>query len=153
MGYVRVYEPGDEVYLSYCLRKADRDELEALSDTAPAEILREGGMISRPSCTIVGNSGLTAGMFGVVDEGNGAGRLWLLGTDELVSKPMRLQFLREGRAYLRGLERMYKVLYNKIDERNTTHIKWLRWMGFSFIRRIEHYGCEGRPFLEFIKLC
>lgn len=153
MGSVRAYEPGDEVYISTCLRHADRQELSALSDRDPAEILREGAMISSPSCTIVGNSGLGAGMFGVLDEGGGSGRLWMLGTDELVSKQMRRQFIVEGPMYFRGVERMYKVLHNHIDERNTTHIKWLRWLGFTFIRRIPEHGVQRLPFLEFIKLC
>ena len=152
MGFVRAYEPGDETYLSACLRKADRMELEALSERTPAEILREGGMTSCPSCTIVGDSSLTAGMFGVLDEGNGVGRIWLMGTDELVTKPMRSQFIRECPRYLAGMERMYKLLHNEIDERNTLHIRWLQWLGFTFIRRIESHGCEGRPFLEFCKV-
>src|SRR5688572_10898171 len=146
MGFVRAYEDGDEVYLAYCLRKADRNELHALSDKHPAEILREGGMISAPSCTIVGNSGLTAGMFGVVDEGNGVGRIWLSGTDELVTNPLRRQFMRESKHYFAGLERMYKLLHNEIDERNTVHIRWLQWLGFTFVRRIPEHGVLRLPF-------
>jgi hypothetical protein len=153
MGSVRIYEPGDETYLAACLRSADRRELEALSDRTPAEILREGGMNSLPSCTIVGNSGLTAGMFGVNDEGNGVGRIWLVGTDELVSKQMRSQFLRECRRYFQGMERMYRLLHNEIDERNTVHIRWLQWLGFTFIRRIPEHGVQRLPFWEFTKLC
>ena len=152
MGFVRAYEPGDEVYISTRLRRADRNELQALSDSTPEAILREGGMISLPSCTIVGNSGKPAGMFGVVPEGHGAGRIWLSGTDELTAKPMRTQFIQESKNYLSGLERIYRLLHNEIDERNTIHIRWLQWLGFTFIRRIESYGCEGRPFLEFCKV-
>lgn len=152
MGLVRAYEPGDEVYIAACLRRADRQELQALSELDPAEILREGGMTSSPSCTIVGDSGLGAGMFGVVDEGSGSGRIWLVGTDELVTKPLSTQFLRESKTYLGGLERLYKVLHNKIDERNHVHHRWLIWLGFTFIRRLPSYGFEGRPFLEFCKV-
>ncbi len=153
MGSVRAYEPGDEVYIAACLRRADRQELQALSDRSPAEILREGGVYSLPSCTIVGNSGLGAGMFGVIDEGHGVGRIWMLGTDELVSKPLRSQFIRECRTYLTGMEHMYKLLHNKIDERNTLHIRWLQWLGFTFIQRIPEHGIQRLPFLEFTKLC
>jgi len=108
-------------------------------------------MTSAPSCTIVGNSGLGAGMFGVRDEGNGVGRIWLSGTDELVT--MKRQFIRESRRYLVGMESMYKLLHNEIDERNTLHIRWLQWLGFTFIRRIPEHGVQRLPFLEFIKLC
>ena len=153
MGFVRAYEPGDDVYISTRLRRADRDELQALSDKTPEAILREGGMISLPSCAIVGNSGQPAGMFGVVPEGNGVGRIWLLGTDELVAKPMRMQFIRESKNYLSGLERMYMLLHNEIDERNTIHIRWLQWLGFTFMRRIPEHGIQRLPFWEFTKLC
>jgi hypothetical protein len=153
MGFVRAYEPGDEVYIAACLRRADLQELSALSDRSPAEILREGGMNSLPSCTIVGNSGLSAGMFGVVDEGAGSGRIWLMGTDELVTKPLLHQFIRQSKSYFYGLELRYKLLHNRIDERNTIHIRWLQWLGFTFIQRIPEHGVQRRPFLEFIKLC
>ena len=152
MGYVRAYEPGDEQYIAACLRKADRQELSALSDRDPVEVLREGGMISRLCVTIIGNSGLGAGMCGVVDEGNGVGKIWMLGTAELVSRPMQKQFLRESKLYLRGLERIYRLIHNTIDERNTVHIRWLRFMGFTFIQRIPEHGIRRLPFWEFTKL-
>jgi hypothetical protein len=92
-------------------------------------------------------------MVGVFDEGNGVGRIWLIGTDELVTKPLRSQFIRECPRYLAGMERMYKLLHNEIDERNTLHIRWLQWLGFTFIRRIPEHGVQRLPFWEFTKLC
>lgn len=156
MAFVRPYEPGDDLYISTRLRRADLHELQAQSERTPAAILREGGMISLPSCTVVGNSGQPAGMFGVVPEGSGVGRIWMLGTDELVAKPMRTQFIRESKNYLSGLEhhfKIYKLLHNEIDERNTIHIRWLQWLGFTFIRRIPEHGIHRLPFMEFVKLC
>lgn len=76
----------------------------------------------------------------------------MFGSDALTVNPLRSQFLRECRRYLAGMEQLYPVLFNLIDERNTVHMRWLRWMGFTFIRRTT-YGHEQRPFLEFIKLC
>lgn len=152
MGYVRAYKPGDEIYIAHCLRQADRQELQALSDRPAVDTLLDGGVNSQPSCTVVGNSGLGAGMFGAINEGAGSGRIWLLGTDELITPPLCRQFLRESKAYVRGMERRYKVLHNHVMEANELHVRWLKWCGFTFIRRVNR-GRSGEPFLDFIKVC
>lgn len=149
MGYVRCYQPGDEIQLAPRLRQADLREIEAASDLDPVDALQVGAALSVPSCTIIGNDGQVAGMFGVVPEDH-FGRVWLLGSDALVTKPLSRQFLKECKQYLSGLEKLYPALGNVIDARNTVHIKWLRWLGFTFIRQVE---IQGRPFWEFIKLC
>jgi hypothetical protein len=32
------------------------------------------------------------------------------------------------------------------------HIKWLRWMGFTFIASHPNFGTEGRLFYEFARI-
>lgn len=147
MGFVRAYRPGDECDLAPRLREADLREIELFgAGRDPMELLREGAEQSVPSCTIIGNIGFVAGMFGVVPEDDGFGKVWLVGSDELVTPPLSRQFLRECRKFLAAMEPHYLALGNHIDARNTLHIKWLQWMGFTFIRREPQY-------LEFIKLC
>lgn len=147
MGFVRAYRRGDEHELAPRLRAADLREIELFGPGRdPVEVLREGAVHSVPSCTIVGNRGHLAGMFGVVPHDHGFGKIWLLGTDELVSHPLKKQFIQEVPAYLSQLMPLYSALGNVIDARNTVHIKWLRRLGFTFIRREPTY-------LEFIKLC
>jgi hypothetical protein len=51
------------------------------------------------------------------------------------------------------MERSYTLIGNVIDERNRVHLRWLKWMGFTFVQRIPEYGVQHRPFLEFIKIC
>lgn len=152
MGFARAYRAGDEFDLAPRLRMADLQEIQASSGLDIEVSLREGAEQSAPSCTIIGNNGFVAGMFGVVPEGE-FGRVWLLGSDELVTKPLSRQFLRECKNFLEVMGRPYLAIGNQIDERNTLHIRWLKWMGFTFINRIPEYGVERRPFLEFIKLC
>jgi len=151
MGYVREYQEGDAEALEPMLRDADRAEINASTEKYPLEVLREGGELSSPSCTIIGNSGAVVGMFGVVGEGD-YGRVWLLGSDELVTGALSRQFIRECRRYLHVMARPYQRIGNVIDERNTVHIRWLKWLGFTFINR-EKRGIEDRFFLEFIKPC
>lgn len=152
MGYVREYQAGDAAGLAPRLRMADLQEIQAASGLPPITALLEGAELSAPSCTVIGNSGFVAGMFGIVPEGT-FGRVWLLGSDELVTPPLSRQFLRECRSYLAVMERPYLAIGNVIDERNRLHVRWLKWLGFTFINRLPEYGVERRPFLEFIKLC
>jgi scaffold protein Gp13 len=150
MGFARAYRSGDEYDLAPRLRQADLQEIQAASGRDPVIVLREGAERSVPSCTIMGNTGYVAGMFGVVPEGD-FGRIWMVGSEELTKAPLSRQFLRECRDFVNVMERPYLAIGNYIDERNTVHIRWLRWLGFIFIHRHENYGFEKRTFLEFIK--
>lgn len=153
MGYAREYREGDENELAPILRQADLDELKAACSEAPIDILRTGAHYSRPSVTIVGNSGLVAGMFGVVPQRDGSGVVWMLGSDEITKPPLSRQFIRECCTFVKVLESGYTELHNVIDARNWVHRRWLEWLGFEFINRIPEYGVERRPFLEFKKIC
>ncbi len=150
MGFVRAYREFDEIDLVPRLRVADMQEIQAGSGKDIEVSLREGAEQSAPSCTIIGNNGFVAGMFGVVPEGD-YGRVWMVGSDELTRPPLSRQFIRECRSFLSVMERPYKTIGNVIDERNTLHVRWLKWLGFEFVERIPNYGVEGRPFLEFKK--
>jgi hypothetical protein len=150
MGFARAYREGDEYDLAPRLRQADLQEIQAASGLDPIQALREGAQKSVPSCTIIGNIGYAAGMFGVVPEGD-FGRIWMFGSDELTKPPLSRQFLRECRDFVNVMERPYLAIGNYIDARNMVHIRWLRWLGFTFIRRVPNYGFEQREFLEFIK--
>ena len=108
---------------------------------------------SDPCMTMVSRLGRPMGMWGVVPQEEGVGRIWLLGTDEMVDDPAnRLRFLREAKGYLAKVGERYQVLFNCADARNVVHVKWLRWMGFTFIAQHPNYGAEGRAFLEFVRM-
>lgn len=151
MGTVRLFELGDETQLALKLRAADLAELTAVTDRPIAEVLREGAVNSVPSCSVISASGEVVGLFGVMPVGQRSGRVWLVGSDELTTNPLRKQFIRESRLYLRNLQNHYPLLFNVIDERNKLHVRWLQWLGFTFINRIPAYGREQRPFLEFVR--
>lgn len=79
-----------------------------------------------------------------------AASVWLLGSEALFSYRRELVSLPRG--VLHGFHRSYPLLFNYVDARNTAHIRWLRHLGFSFLRRIESYGVGGLPFYEFARL-
>jgi hypothetical protein len=148
-GYVRGYLPGDEIELATRLRKADRDEIEAASGMEPVDALRVSAELSAPACSIIDNDwdeGEVVGMFGCVPDGT----VWLLAADALVQPPLRRQFLRECRTYLDALP--YPLLHNVVDERNKVHIRWLQWMGFTFIGEPILVGPNKLPFRKFVRI-
>lgn len=153
MGYVREYREGDAESLAPRLRQADLQELRASTHVPPAIALRKGAECSAPSLAIIGEENQVEGLFGIFKEPDGTGTVWMMGSDALTKSPLKKQFLRECRTHLAHLTAGYRLVGNCVDARNTVHINWLKWMGFTFIRRNEFYGVEQRPFLEFIKLC
>ena len=77
----------------------------------------------------------------------------LLGTDAMLDDLQdQRTFLRQSKEVLRELHHQFILLFNEVDARNTVHIRWLRWMGFTFVRYRPNYGTEGRPFYEFCKV-
>ena len=87
-------------------------------------------------------NGKTAGMAGVEDDGC----IWMLTTDAIYDYP--LTFAREAKRYV---ERQKGLLWNIVDERNTVHLKLLKFLGFKFLRKISH-GPNRLSFIEFCKV-
>lgn len=143
-GSVKFASRGDiEAILADGLREADLRELESLGIT-PRESLERGFDLSAPAMTVLVD-GRPAGMFGVAPDPRfpQAGIIWFLGTDRLLG--ISRQFLRESQDWLSFLTGKYQVLANAVHEDNELHIKWLKWLGFTFLAR------RG-PFIEFVRL-
>jgi len=142
----------DVLYLAPRLRQADKDEIQAVTGAHPALVLPQCFKLTRTAWTCTGMSGEPVGLIGIQDvEGiPELGWVWALFTDVLEKYPFT--FLRLSRQYHDIMHLHHPVVTNHVDERNIVHIRWLRWMGFSFLRRIERWGAESRPFLEFGKL-
>jgi hypothetical protein len=81
-----------------------------------------------------------------VSMATGIGSPWMLGTDALdhLSRPLA----RIARRYFDEVARVYPVLENQVDVRNTASIKLLKWLGCSFDEP-RPYGAAGLPFMRF----
>jgi len=141
---------GDCVYLAKHLREADSNEVQASVGKSNLEALVYSWSVTEKPYTIV-NAETPAGVFGVVPVDTGVGAIWLLGTDALTQG--RWTFLRESKKWLNKVSKDYDLLFNYVDERNTVHLKWIEWLGFTFIKRHPNFGHEQRPFLEFVRIC
>jgi len=90
-------------------------------------------------------------VFGAVTAPDNSGAaVWLVGTPGIVEH--RVEFLRRSHSALETVFGSHVALFNCVDERNAAHIRWLKWLGFTFVRRRECYGVHQIPVLEFIKL-
>ena len=124
------------------LRPEDRREVEEGHGYDPTVIL--------PSTYDMGDSvyfkvpnGELAGIAGVHDEG----QIWMLCTPAILK--YTVTFAREAKRYVDS--RQEKLLWNIVDKRNTVHLKLLRFLGFKFLREIEH-GPNKLTFIEFCRV-
>ncbi len=88
-------------------------------------------------------NGRTAGMAGV----NEGGKIWMLCTPAIHDYP--LTFAREAKRFIESREE--ELLWNIVDKRNTAHLKLLKFLGFKFLRELEH-GPNKLTFIEFCRV-
>ncbi len=124
------------------LRTADYEEVMALGEDAHDAIYY--AYVHGECYTALDNEGIIC-MFGVVPEGD-AGRVWLLGTDRVLSNP--IAFCRLSKKWLLRLRPRYRMLFNVADARNDLTIRWLQWLGFEFGNTLT-LGPAGHQFKEF----
>lgn len=140
----------DAVELSKNLREEDIAELAANTGKAPLTALSQGYVLSTPCYSIVDDTDKVLGMFGAVPvhKSPGVGLVWMLASPGLLKH--RRQFLRESKEWIAKLHQKFPILWNYVDARNTTHIRWLKWIGVNFVAEHPEFGVEKRPFKEFI---
>lgn len=143
---VRPATAADALAMCPLVRDEDMAEVQALGRTV-FEALMEGLSYG---AYVVERHRVPVAIFGVAPVSPGFGAVWMLGTHEL--KDIRWLFLRESRRWLSVLGDGYELLGNVVDARNHLHIRWLQWLGFSFVQLIPAFGKERRPFYEFCRV-
>lgn len=85
-------------------------------------------------------------MFGVGDVNvlAGVGAPWLLGTNAIETHAVA--FLRYSVEFRGQLLSRYQILRNYVDERNVVAVRWLQWVGFTLLDRVEFNGVSFRLF-------
>lgn len=151
--YTRPTRLEDIPVVADTMRAEDIAEVKAQSGNTPRQALLFCFFASKPCMTMVSRHGHLMGMWGVVPEGEMSGRIWMLGSQAMLDDVSdRRVFLRESIKVLSRLHGQYPVLFNQVDARNKVHVRWLQWMGFTFIQEHPNYGAEGRQFLEFCRM-
>jgi len=147
--WIRLATEEDIAYIAPRMRQADKDEVWASGGYMPEEALRMSYRASEP-CFAAVNGDEPVTMFGVAPLTDNVGAIWLLGTDAITDK-IPISFLRWSRRFLPFLMEPYDMVCNQVYAGNTVHIKWIRWLGFSFIRETK-FGPRNNRFYEFARL-
>ncbi len=71
----------------------------------------------------------------------------MLTTDAIEDYP--ITFAREAKRFIDSRDE--PLLWNIVDKRNRTHLKLLKFLGFKFLREIEH-GPNKLSFIEFCRV-
>lgn len=148
--FVRQATLADAQSVAQRLRPQDRAEVLAAGGVAPTAVF--------PAAVVEGREIMAGGlaeddraevlfgcdpMFGDPS----VGIVWMVSTDVIYEHPY--EFARTARHILSIYHDRHQVLTNFVDARNTRHIRWLKWQGFHMIRRVETFGAQSLPFIEF----
>lgn len=149
--YVRPSVAADVAFIADRMRVEDIEEVEACGHT-PHDALSLGLELSHPCLTLMDFKGDPIAMVGVSpSEFENSGLIWMLGTPGI--EECRITFLKYSRSALNLVyeESGCDLLYNYSYAENTVHHEWLRWLGFSFLRKVE-LPPTGEQFYEFARL-
>tara|TARA_Y100001973_G_C5187126_1_gene328569 strand:- start:508 stop:969 length:462 start_codon:yes stop_codon:yes gene_type:complete len=135
------------------LRKEDITELHALSSRPPLQSLIAGHLYSTPCYTGFDKNGLVLGMGGCapLDKEANTASIWFLGAEELFDH--KTSFLRLSRKFLEISSEPYDLVCNVVHAENVTHVRWLEWLGFSFLQKLPDFGRNNELFYEFARMC
>ena len=148
--HVRQSTQDDVEYLCDNLRPEDREEVLA-SHGSTREALQVGFDESEECWTItVKDTGEIAGIYGLARYDDDVAVPWLLTTPAI--KKVWLPFLRGSRKWVEEANQKYPLLTNAVDADYTVAINWLRFVGFTFIKKHEKWGVGNKPFLEFVRI-
>ena len=149
MGHLRKSTVTDLNYVIDHLRVLDKVEAYYQTGEQPEEAVRRTYLSSKKVLTIAGDDDQPMGLCGVIV--NGA--IWMVSTEELFStRKYKIQLIREGRKWIDNLLQKENVLYNCVYAENRSAIKWLKALGFTFVKLHSEYGHMKKPFFEFVRI-
>jgi len=131
------------------MRSQDVTEVMYSNGLDPLEALTASFEASQVCNTIVHGDGSLVGMFGVADNGV-FGCPWLLGTDRLPE--ISRQFIPRAREWVLEMNDTYPLLLNYVHSKNTVSKRWLKSLGFEFIKLEKEFGVGKQPFYQFVRI-
>jgi len=136
----------DVDYLIANMRQPDIDELLAMTGDVDKTV-RHSVKRSNHKWSVYANGQFVC-IFGVGSPSllSDTGVVWMLGTD-LIER-YKGAFIKYSRDYITAMLSVYPYLTNFVDARNTRTIRWLKFMGFTFLPA-KPIGLKGLPFYQF----
>ena len=130
------------------MREEDRQEIWHLARIKPYSALTSGFQECSYNRTIL-LDGKVVAIFGVGGEKGGEGHPWMLASDLLTK--IRKPFVRECHAFVQEMSQNYTKLTNCVWSKNKEHIRWLKWLGFTFLPGVP-LGPDQEIFYPFYKV-
>jgi hypothetical protein len=135
--------------LAPSMREQDAKEVMASNGARPLQALQSSFNASSECFSIIHEDGDIVGMFGVSDGGVFASP-WLLGSSKLpetkkVMLPVSAKWVEEKND-------QYPLLLNYVHAENTVSMRWLKSLGFKFIKLDKEYGVGKEPFYQFVRI-
>jgi len=147
------YRPAtmDDVYdLAPRMRQADVQEVYDAAGVDPLTALHFSYENATEVNSIIAPDGEVIGLFGVCPTDDPLlASAWMLCSDRLPE--VRKEFIPQSLEWVIRMNTNYPVLYNYVDINNRIAIRWLKYLGFKFIRRVEEFGYSKKPFYEFVR--
>ena len=149
MGHLRKATLKDFKYVVNNMRVMDKIEAHYQTGMNPEDALSFTYMGSEINMAIANDNDEPIGLCGVQSDGY----IWCVATDDLyANKKYRIQLIRQGREWVDNLLGSYKILYNYVYAENTSAIKWLKSLGFTFVNYHKEFGLQQKPFYEFLRI-
>lgn len=148
-GHYRPYKDEDIAILASTMCEADILEIKLSDGFSPLQALTRACKDSQEVNSIISADGELLGMFGLSYIDDLVGSPWMLSSGNL--SKVYVKFLRQSRQWVEDANNRRGVLVNYVHSENENAIKWLRFLGFSFIRKVE-YGATNAPFYEFVRI-
>ncbi len=147
---LRLCEAGDIEYIAANMRAVDAEEIRLAGNHDPLECLTKGASHS-VYCRVIEINGRPAAILGLVplDNVNGRGICWLLGTDDIERHAKA--FCELCRQELAAMMKRAERVENFVWAENRVSIRWLKWLGFEFEHQEIVWGPEKARFLHFYK--
>lgn len=150
MNMIEIVSPTIEeiVLISENLRPEDIAEISAASGLDPLTALMDSYDENTRMLFKNGEPVLVFGVSGnVLNKTEGAP--WMVATPLLETMPV--SFMKECKTWVDWMHDHYPILRNFCDARNEVHIKWLKRLGFEFVKLHDSFGVSSIPFWEFKK--
>ena len=125
------------------MRRADQIEIACMGHE-PRQSLLSALESDYVTLTALDGEGVPFAMFGVGQVENQA-YIWCLGTESVSDNAY--DFLKASREWTQRLTKPYGATFNFVHEENSIALKWLKFCGAIFIRKLTF---SNQPFFEFI---
>lgn len=150
--YARPATLSDLKLVAENMREEDIEEAGAFL-LSPLDALTQGFHNSQVCYTLISPEGEPGAILGVTPNEvyPSFGLIWMLGTPVIEKYPMT--FLRNTKSAVGILfdQTGYDAFFNYTYASNTVHHKWLKWSGFTFLRKVTLPPLD-KEFYEFITL-